>query len=421
MRRRHLIATINNQIKATIDKLKQSPSLFADVPPLDYFYRFATTFYQRRAKELQHEKEDGRPIIGTFCCFAPEEVIYAADAIPIRLTTGTYATVSDAEVMVPRLCCPLIKSTLGFILQDLPFFKLADVIIVPTACWEITKLGELLADHKPIWVLGVPYTQETVQARELWLQELLMLKKKLEALTGNRITAKRLRASIELCNRKRSALQRLYELRKIDPPPIKGSHALLITYLSAMDDPIRWTEHVNTLCTYIETKLDTTTPITNTKSPRVLLTGSPLVFPSWKIPLLLEESGAVIVADDLCTGAGTQWTLVRVGLWSMNEMMLAIANRYLTNTCACFIPNKTRLDRLMEFITEYKVDGIYNHVLQTCLGFGFEEYSLKKRLDAERYDIPVLTIETDFGEEDIEPIRTRIEVFVNMMRKRKEG
>ncbi|GAB6039467.1 hypothetical protein JCM17961_01400 [Endothiovibrio diazotrophicus] len=37
------------------------------------------------------------------------------------------------------------------------------------------------------------------------------------------------------------------------------------------------------------------------KAPRILFTGSPSIFPNLKLPLLIEESGGVVVADETCS------------------------------------------------------------------------------------------------------------------------
>ena len=89
-----------------------------------------------------------------------------------------------------------------------PHFDLADVLIIPTTCDGNKKLAEIMADRKQTWVIEVPHTQETPQARHLWLTEIKLLKSQLEKLTGKKITSKKLRAAIELVNRRRAAARR---------------------------------------------------------------------------------------------------------------------------------------------------------------------------------------------------------------------
>jgi benzoyl-CoA reductase/2-hydroxyglutaryl-CoA dehydratase subunit BcrC/BadD/HgdB len=381
---------------------------------LHYFYEVFKEIYGNRVRELEQYKKNGKKIIGTFCNFVPEELIIAAGAVPIRLVCGSQEPILPAEEMLPRNFCPLIKSSYGFTLTGFPHFDLADVIIVPTTCDGKKKLSEMLSEVKPTWVLEVPHTTETPQARELWLKELQLLKKQLESLTGNRITGKKLKAAVELLNKKRAATRRLYNIRKGPNPKIWGRDALLVTNLGLYDDPIRWTDRVNKLCDELEARTGTPCP---PNSPRIMLTGSPIVMPTWKIPALIEESGGIIIIDDICTGSKGLWDPVEVSHFTMIDMLIGLADKYLMNTCPCFTPNTARMDRIIALAKEYSVDGALYHVLQACHLYGMEQLRVEKALS--EIKIPVLNIETDYSQEDVEQIRTRIEAFIEMIQSKR--
>jgi benzoyl-CoA reductase/2-hydroxyglutaryl-CoA dehydratase subunit BcrC/BadD/HgdB len=383
------------------------------IKTMDYFYQIYKELYGNRVKELMHQKQQGKKIVGIFCNFIPLELILAANAIPIRLCTGFQDPILPAEEILPRNFCPLIKSSYGSCLIGSPHFELADVLIIPTTCDGKKKLAEILADRKQTWVVEVPHTTETPQARRLWLTEIKLLKKQLEHLTGNKISSKKIKTAIELVNKKRAVTRRLYELRKRTPPPIWGRDALLVTNLALYDDILRWIERTEALCIELEHHK----PVCDISFPRVMLTGSPTVFPTWKIPILLEESGGVIVMDDICTGSKELWDPIEAPNWSMNDMLISIADKYLMNTCACFTPNLVRLNRVIQFAQDFKIDGVLYHVLQACHIYGMEELRIEKSLDKLR--IPVLNIETDYSQEDVEQIRTRIEAFLEIVSIRK--
>ncbi len=383
------------------------------ISSMKYFYELYRELYGNRAKELLYQKQKGKKIIGVLCNFIPLELIIAADAIPIRLCTGFQEPILLAEEILPRNFCPLIKSLYGFTLMNSPHFDLVDVIVVPTTCDGKKKLAEILAEAKPTWVMEVPHTNETPQARQLWLTEIQLFKKQLEKVTGNKITAKKLRAAIELLNHKRAVTRRLYELRKRTPPPIWGRDAMLVTNLSLFDDTKRWTDRTEALCNELEKQK----PVCGISYPRVMITGSPTVFPTWKIPILIEESGGVIVMDDICTGSKELWDPIESANWTKNDMLIAIADKYLMNTCACFTPNLIRQDRVVQFVKDFKADGVVYHVLQACHIYGMEQMRIEKAL--KKIDIPLLNIETDFSQEDVEQIRTRIEAFLEIISLRK--
>jgi len=377
---------------------------------MKYFYDLARGLYTTRVKELEAARASGRKLVGVFCNFVPEELVLAAGAIPIRLCSGCQEPIATAEEVLPRNFCPAIKSSLGMLMAGSPHFSLADVLITPTTCDGKKKMAEVLAEHKPTWVLEVPHTTVTQPARELWLSEIRNLKKNLEEFTGNRITKKALRAAIELTNRRRALIRRLYEVRKRENVPIWGRDVLLATNLWFHDDPERWIRNMELLCDEVEAKKE---GVRDANAPRVLLTGSPVILPTWKIPRLIEESGAILVADEICTGAKVVWDPVYVVDWSMDEMMLSLADRYLMNSCACFTPNRARIERLLQFVKDFKVSGVLNHVLMGCYIYAIEGRHIEKSLMEK--GTPMLTIETDYSTEDVEQIRTRIEAFIEMI------
>ena len=397
---------ITNRISEKIDDLAKDSG---GIRGMDYFYKAAKKLYTDRARELKAAKAEGKKIIGLFCNFVPEELIYAAGAIPIRLSAGLQETILPSEEILPRNFCPLIKSALGFAIERSPHFEHTDVIIIPTTCDGKKKLSEILGEMKTTWSLEVPHTIETPQARELWLTELGLLKTQLEKLTGNKITKRALKREINLHNRKRAALRRFYEIRKRVPPTIWGRDALLVTNLSFYDDSERWTRNLEKLCNELEKR----PPVCDSSSPRILLTGCPVVFPVWKIPILIEESNGIIVSDDVCMGSKGLWDPVEVPHWTMGEMLIGLADRYLMNTCACFTPNLARMDRLTKFIEDFKVDGVLYHTLQACHVYGMEIPRTEKALKA--MNISLLKIETDYSQEDVEQIRTRLEAFIEMI------
>ncbi len=395
------------QLKEQIDYLTQNNG---GIKSLGYFYEVFKEIYGNRVRELRQYKKDGKKIIGTFCNFVPDELIIAAGAIPIRLVCGSQEPILPAEEVLPRNFCPLIKSSYGFTLMGFPHFELADVILVPTTCDGKKKISEMLSEVKPTWVLEVPHTTETPQARELWLKELKLLKKQIQALTGNKITGKKLKAAIELLNKKRAAARRLYNIRKRHPPAIWGRDALMVTNLGLYDDPERWTQRVNILCDELEAR---TKGVCAETAPRIMLTGSPIVMPTWKIPILIEESDGIIVVDDICTGSKGLWDPVEVPHYTMIDMLIGLADKYLMNTCPCFTPNTARLDRILTLVDEYNINGALYHVLQACHLYGMEQQRVDRALS--ELKIPMLSIETDYSQEDVEQIRTRVEAFIEMI------
>ena len=88
-----------------------------------------------RIQELVEAKAAGRKVVGTFCVFAPEELIWAADGVCVGLCAGADVGTEMAEQVLPRNTCALIKAFVGFKLARLcPFIESCDVLVGETTC-----------------------------------------------------------------------------------------------------------------------------------------------------------------------------------------------------------------------------------------------------------------------------------------------
>ena len=99
---------------------------------------------------------------------------------------------------------------------------------------------------------------------------------------------------------------------------------------------------------------------------------------------------------------------------TLDEQIEAIADRYMKINCACFTPNKERLDDIVRLAREYRVDGVVHYNLQFCHTYANEAVLVERTL--EEAGIPLLRIETDYTDEDASQLRTRVEAFLEMLR-----
>jgi benzoyl-CoA reductase/2-hydroxyglutaryl-CoA dehydratase subunit BcrC/BadD/HgdB len=382
---------------------------------MEYFDFVVGEIHGLRVRELMDHRAGGGKVVGLFCVFVPEDLILAAGAIPVGLCAGTQFSVADAEEVLPRNTCALIKSSFGFkVGRTCPYVQASDFLIGETTCDGKKKMYELLAEHHPTHVMEVPQ-KKTSLGRRLFLEELGALKAKLEAETGVAITADKLAQATAAIEAKRRALQRLQGIRQARPVPISGLDALLVTQISFYDDPVRFTDKVNALCEELERSIARGEGVAAADSPRVLVSGSPMAIPNWKLHQILEQSGAVVVGEESCTGTRYFNYLTPQNDGTLAAQLEAIADRQLETHCACFTPNDERIEDILALARDWAVDGVVHYNLQFCHTFANEAVKVEKALAAE--DIPLLRIETDYGDEDIGQLRTRVDAFLEMIRR----
>jgi benzoyl-CoA reductase/2-hydroxyglutaryl-CoA dehydratase subunit BcrC/BadD/HgdB len=382
---------------------------------MDFFDFVVGDIHGIRVKELVDHKEKGGRVVSSFCVFVPDEIIIAAGGVSIGLCAGAQFPVSTGEKVLPRNLCPLIKASVGFKIDRIcPYFQVSDFVVGETTCDGKKKAWEILDEYIPTYVMELPQRKEKAD-QELWLAEVKRFKDKMEKESGNQITVDKLAEATKLINRKRSALQRLYNARKADPAPISGKDALLISELAFFDDPSRFTEKVNSLCDELEERIEKGAGVTPKGTPRILITGSPQPIPSWKLHAVIEGSGGIVVCEETCTGTRYFENSVRENGTTLEQQLEAIAERGLGINCACFTPNDARVDDVIRLAKEFKADGVVYYNLQFCQPYSIEYRKVEKAL--QEAGIPVIKIESDFSDEDMGQLQTRVQAFLEMIGK----
>jgi len=368
-----------------------------------------------RIEELLQARKQGRKVIGTFCLYVPEEILIAADAISVGLCAGADFGTELAEQVLPRNTCALIKSFVGFKLAGVcPYVEACDLVIGETTCDGKTKAYEIFGEYKPTFVLEIPHMKNEGD-KKLWRSEVGRLADKVEEITGKKITADSLKGAVEIVNAKRKALHRLNQLRSADPAPISGRDSLLINQVQFYDDPVRFTQKINELCDELDDRVAGKIGIAPAGTPRILVSGCPMAAPNWKLPFIIEQSGAVIVGEESCVGErGTRNLVDLQGTRTREEILDRIAQRYLGIDCAVFTPNTERVGHVEEMVRNYKADGVVHYEIQFCTPYTMESHTMRRAMN--QAGVPFLRVETDYSMEDASQLQTRVQAFIELIK-----
>lgn len=398
------------------------PGAFSDVflsqenrpKGMDYFNMVVGDIHGIRPAELIEAQKQGKKVVGSFCIHVPDEVVIAAGAIPTGLCSGSQFWVPGGEKVLPTATCPLIKASLGARFdRTCPFFRIADLFVGETTCDGKKKAWEILAEDAPMYIMDIPQLKRERDFKH-WEEEIRGYMERLEELTGNKITEESLHKAIVIVNNKRRALQRLNNFRKEKNVPISGVDVLLIHQIAFFDDPERFTTMVNKLCDELDERVKNGVSVYEEGAKRILLTGTPLSIPNWKLHHIIETLGASIVGEEMCTGLRYCENLVDEEATDMDTMVENLARRYLGHiNCACFTPNMERIDDIKRLVKEYNADGVIDVNLKFCNLYDVEGLKVEKSLRED--NIPVIGIETDYTDEDAEQLKTRIGAFIEIL------
>jgi benzoyl-CoA reductase/2-hydroxyglutaryl-CoA dehydratase subunit BcrC/BadD/HgdB len=352
-------------------------------------------------------KASGRPVVGFFCAHAPEELLWAAGILPLRLRGTGSENTSYADRYLGPFNCRFVRHTLNRLLKgDLPFL---DGLLVTNSCDHIRRLFDVFAARETApfnHYLDVPHLSGEESLVRLTGQ-LRDLKAKLESFFGVSVSSEALSDAIRLYNRTRVLLGRLSALRAEDPPRSTGSEVLALSVASAALPRDRFNQLLERRLAEIEGGPPPLAPT----GPRLLVLGGTLDDPGYLEQI--ESMGACIVADQLCWGSKSFADLVDEQI----DPIDALARRILQHMpCPRMLDQyPQRLANLLQAVNQYRVDGIVCQRLKFCDLWGGEIEMLQRSLKQEA-KIPLLVLERDYDATGgVGQLRTRVQAFLETL------
>jgi benzoyl-CoA reductase subunit C len=372
----------------------------------DRYYRD----YGSRAREL---KGQGKKIIGYLCAFVPLEIITAAGFIPFRIKGDVNEPITKADTEMETIVCPLVRSCFDMSLKG--NYEFLDGIVIPHACDSICRTYDVWK-----YSLNLPYSHlinmphSTGEPSLDFYKELLgTFRTSLSKFAGKEISDRELARAVELHNQNRAKVRELYELRKSSPPLISGTE-LAKVLIAAMSLPVE--ESIKMLGDVIG-EVKQRKDVSAQKQARIMVVGAQV--DSIAFIELIEDSGAWVVADDLCPGAREFFSDVDVTA----DPIDGIAERYLRKVkCGRTYREmkgnyeeylEDRFGHMRRMIKDFKVDGVVLYIYKYCDPFGFEVPQIKSYIEAK--GTPVLYLEDEYSMSTIGRLRTRIQAFLELL------
>lgn len=363
---------------------------------------------------IKNVSEQGRKIVGYYCVFSPVELIEATGALPVGLCATKQEPIAEGEKVLPRNLCPLIKSSYGFAASGkCPFFHFSDVIVGETTCDGKKKMYELMDKLKPMMVLDIPNTSNYEKGKEHWVGEIHRLEKFLEEKLGAKVTEESLRETIAMYNEERRNIMDLVSLNKHEPAPLSGIDLLKVMWgRSFQIDRAEFKENLLALIAEVKEILEKRkVEEAAVRKPRILVTGSPTGVGQEKVMSIIEESGGQVILQEACSGIKGFVDLID----EQKDPYEALAEKYMAIPCSCLSPNPRRMELTSQLCDEYAIDGVVDITLQACHTYNIESYTLKEHL-RETNQVPLLQIETDYSQSDVQQIKLRVDTFLEMLR-----
>ena len=344
----------------------------------------------------------GRPLIALLCIQSPLEIFHALGVMPYRVFSASHAHGLAAAPMLPALACPLLRSTLGALGAG---GKGDDISgwVLPATCDWVVKFPEMavlagVGEPENVHWLELPHLKDSPESQARWGDEVRRIVAHLERLTGRTLSAAALSGSMDAYQNAWRMFSRLIDARRFGTVPAVWFTVIANAFYR--DTPELWTSAVEAALPFFDKVA--------AGGKRVFLAGSPVFFPNYKLPLLVEDAGLTVTADDLCSSERIFPGAAHYRDPSLPGLLNALAERYHQGClCPTFADNQRRPATIIGQ-REY-FDGVVFQVLKGCHPYDLESFTLEKTL--KERGIRFLRLETDYAAEDRQNILTRLEAF----------
>ncbi len=345
----------------------------------------------------------GRPLMGYLCSYVPEEILWAAGFHPVRLF-GRAHRIELADQFLQPYACAHIRGLLDDFLSG-RYPPLTGVVFAHT-CDTMQSFFDVFRKHHPdLFVHNINFpakvTGET--ALRYAIQEYRRFHDALEALTGTPVDRETFRHAIRVHNRTRSLLEALYTLHARVPDAIPSA-ILLKSVLAAMTAD---KEAFNTqLAAFLEAHAGDGREA-RYQRVRLMVTGSVLIDPA--IYERIDDMGATVVDDDLCTGRRYFAGTVR------GNTLACVARRYFERP-VCPAKHHTltsRAEGLLDAARRHRAEGVLFLHLKFCDPHAFDYPYLRDALEAQGIQTQLVEVEHASGVDG--RLETRLEAFVEQL------
>lgn len=361
----------------------------------------------RGAREYK-ERTNGK-VVGYFCCYAPEEMIYAAGALPVRVT-GRNSGVSRAGAHLQSYCCSLARTGLDMaldgglsFLDGMVFVHTCDTMMRSSDIWRLSAGFEFHGDV----VLPVRFGGDA--AWDYMVEELASFRKRLEGFLGD-ISDEKLAEAVHVYNENRSLLARLYAMRLERPSIMPYGELLWCAASSALIDKREHNAALKKIIAEIEERAGSGDG--SGADGKVPLFGIGSVMDQWEFLEMVEEVGATFVDDDFCNGHRYFDASVPGDVPPLEGIARRVWDR---NVCACKHTDTDERSRLI--VERAKAAGARGAVFwqfKFCEPQAFDYPHVKKAL--EEAGIQSLNLEIEQGSVSIEQLRTRVAALVETLK-----
>lgn len=353
---------------------------------------------------IEEWKAKGKKVVGFFCSYVPEEILYAADILPVRMRAPGCNKTTSADVYFSQFNCSFMRACLEFAMEG--EYEFLDGFVFTNSCDNVRRVYDTLKELKSnefpfIEFISVPH-KVSDQSTAFYRDQLIEFQEKVEQLSGVKVEPDKLNNAIETYNKTRTLLKKLYDLRSNNNPPLTGSETLSVL----LAGQVLPKDQYNDLLERLLEELGRTEGISDYKA-RLMITGSGGCDDPEYLRII-EDLGGLIVTDSLCFGSRYFWETVQIN----GDIMKSIAVSYLNRPSCPGMCDQVaeRNDYIKDMAEQFNVDGVIFQRMRYCDLWGGQILTLRQEL--KEADIPLLELEREYILGSTGQLKTRAQAFL---------
>jgi len=370
--------------------------------------KFQQWFENRHEYAKEWKKRTGGKVMGYLCTYVPEEILLAANILPVRVLGGHEAPTAAEPYMYTGISCPFSRDCLSQGLRGK--YDYLDGIMIAQSCFQTRAVFWLWEKYVGVdyrhYIMMPQAVQKGKGVHQYLRTELNDFKESLENWLSINITDADLDRGIEIMNTSRQLMRQVWDYRKMDNPPITGVDALDIVLSNQVIDKQEHSEALRELLKELPNrKLDRET------GTRLMIVGSEDDDRDfWEMVEEKMTLPATIVIEEHCSGSRYFWNDVV----PQEDRLQAIADRYIDRVpCPSMDwPHRKRFDQVLALAKEWNVEGVITMQQKFCEPHEVDIPDLRKFLEDNGY--PSYFLEFDVTV-PAGQFQTRVEAFLETM------
>lgn len=383
---------------------------------LKHLIYFENLLQEANNELVRQAVSEGKHALGYTCYHIPEVLLNLDNCFSVRLRAPRTGSMDIATYYMSSYLCGYSKALLERGIEG--GYNFLSAIIGSESCSEMNRALEhfellKLIPNENFFVTfcDIPFKvrPHTVKHMKEQLREKVL--KRLHEVYGVDISEASMRKAVELHNEVCRLMQEIGEYRKEENPRITGYEYHVLSLISYCCPKYLIVDKLR------ETAEELKTRVPDEKQryrARIVVVGSEMDDPEFT--KIMEESGALVVADRYCFGAlpGREPIVLHEGGDVLEDIVLHYMN---TSQCPRYMSREKVQGRrayVKELVEEYRADGVIYEQLKFCEYWGYER-ALASHIMTEEYGIPSVSVDRQYTASASGQLRTRVQAFVESL------